>query len=204
MCCRYRLGLDEESGPNLFAAVEKASASAKKLKVSLKTSGDIRPMDVAPVLAPSSLNRTISGFPMQWGFRHPTREGILVFNTRSETAEEKDLFCTSIDDRRCLIPASGYYEWKNLDKKKKTRFFFSDEDRSPIYMAGLYIRSSSGLPAFSILTMEAADSLRSIHARMPVLVSSDQMDDWISGRLKISEAFLWSGEAARIAAREDG
>ena len=67
----------------------------------MKTSGEIRPTDVAPVIAPSALNRRIGAFPMRWDFQRP-RRGMLVFNTRMETAPEKDLFVSSIDERRCI------------------------------------------------------------------------------------------------------
>ena len=108
MCGRYEIYQeirDEQLGELIRAALH----VSRKICANMKTSGEIRPTDVAPVIAPSALNRRIGAFPMRWGFQHP-RRGMLVFNTRMETAPEKDLFVSSIDERRCLIPASRYFE----------------------------------------------------------------------------------------------
>ena len=115
---------------------------------------------------------------MKWGFIHPHR-GMLVFNTRSETAAEKPLFVTSIDDRRCLIPASCYFEWQKADGRK-IKYAIKPKDE-PLYMAGLYIRSSKErLPSFSILTMDAVDGIKDIHARMPVMIPQSRIAAWLS------------------------
>ena len=118
---------------------------------------------------------------MQWGFRHPTK-GMPVFNTRSETVLEKPLFVTSVDERRCLIPASCYYEWKKLDAKRKEKYAFFGEEREPLYLAGLYIRTSDThrLPCCSILTQSAHPEIKGIHERMPVLVPYSRAEEWLS------------------------
>ena len=147
----------------------------------MKTWGDIRPTDIAPVIAPSSRDRSLGSFPMQWGFTHPKR-GMLVFNTRMETAQEREMFAGSINDRRCLVPASLYYEWKKIDPKRKERYAFRAEDGSPLYMAGLYIRTSDQhrLPCFTILTQDAEKTIRDLHPRMPVLVPYSRAEEWLS------------------------
>ena len=180
MCGRYQLD-DEIRDLALREQIAEAIRLSEKLGANMKTSGEIRPTDVAPVLAPSAIQRRIGAFPMQWGFLHPTK-GMLIFNTRSETAAEKALFCTSIDDRRCLIPASRYFEWKKADANRRDRYAFTAEDRAPLYLAGLYVRTSDRqrLPCFSILTRDAAPSLKEIHPRMPVTVPFDRAEEWLS------------------------
>ena len=180
MCGRYYLD-DEIRDERLSEQINQAMRIATKISAPMKTSGDIRPTDIAPVIAPSRISRKMSAFPMQWGFNHPKR-GMLVFNTRMETAPEKDLFVTSVDDRRCLIPASGYYEWKKLDRNKKERYAFYTENREPLYLAGLYIRTSDEqrLPCFSILTQDADKSIKEIHPRMPVIVPYSRAEEWLS------------------------
>ncbi len=181
MCGRYYLD-DEIRDERLSEQINQAMRIATKISAPMKASGDIRPMDIAPVIAPSALNRRIGAFPMQWGFNHPTRDKILVFNTRMETATEKDLFISSVDERRCLIPASGYYEWKKIDRNKKERYAFYTEDRKPLYLAGLYIRTSDKyrLPCFSILTQDAEPRIKEIHPRMPVIVPYSRAEEWLS------------------------
>lgn len=182
MCGRYYL---ERQLPDerLRRQIARAEEIAKKLGVSIRTEGELHPTEIVPVLAPSSLNRAIGAFPMRWGFSHPKR-GMLVFNTRMETATEKALFVTSVNERRCLIPASGYYEWKTVDreKKRKQRFRFIAENGEPLYLAGLYLRTNDPhqLPCFSILTQNAEPEIRSIHPRMPVAVPASRAEEWLS------------------------
>ena len=182
MCGRYYLD-ERYFDERLTEQIKQAIRISEKLGAPIKTRGEIRPTDAAPVIAPSALHRRIGAFPMQWGFLHPTR-GMLVFNTRMETAPEKDLFVGSINERRCLIPASGYYEWKTVDKtaKKKARYAFTALDGEPLYLAGLYLRTSDErrLPCFSILTQDAGKDLREIHPRMPVLVPYSRAEEWLS------------------------
>ncbi len=177
MCGRYYIA-EEDPEVMLAEYVAAAQRRADVLNVPLVARGEVRPTNVAPVIAPNAKNRQPDVFPMKWGFIHPSR-GMLVFNTRSETAAEKPFFATSIDDRRCLIPASCYYEWQKADGRK-IKYAIRPKDEL-LYMAGLYIRSSKErIPSFSILTMDAADSIKSIHARMPVMISQSKIADWLS------------------------
>ena len=180
MCRRYYLD-DEIKDERLTEQMKQAIQISTKICANMKTAGEIRPTDIAPVIAPSRISRRIGAFPMQWGFNHPTR-GMLVFNTRMETATEKDLFVSSVDDRRCLIPASCYYEWKKINRNKKERYSFYAEDREPLYLAGLYIRTSDEhrMPSFSILTQDAEKSIKEIHPRMQVIVPYNRAEEWLS------------------------
>jgi len=195
MCGRYYL--EEEIGDERLAEqVRQATRIAQKLEVKLKTSGEICPTDIAPVIAPSSLHRKTGAFPMRWGFTHPTR-GMLVFNTRMETAPEKDMFVGSVNDRRCLVPASCYFEWKKLKGNKKQRYAFSAGDGTSLLLAGLYIRTSDErrLPCFTILTREAEGEARSLHPRMPVIVPADLAEAWLSPDTDFHE-FVYSLHAS--------
>lgn len=189
MCGRYYIAADDLDD-ELAAYMEQAQQRADGMQLSMVASGEIRPTNIAPVIATTALRREIGAFPMQWGFTHP-KHNVLVFNTRSETAAEKPLFCTSIHDRRCLIPASCYYEWQKNTDKKKTKYSFSQESGEPLYLAGLYLRSSQhALPCFTILTRDATDAIKGIHGRMPVILPSSSMYDWLSPGKSYSELLL--------------
>ena len=180
MCGRYRIGegiWDED----LAGAMAQAVRVAQKLGVNMKTDGEIRPTDIAPVIAPSARDRSLGAFPMQWGFNHP-KPGMLVFNARVETARERGMLAGSVDDRRCLIPATCYYEWKKTEAGKKERYAFRPESGSILLMAGLYIRTSDPrrLPCFTILTQDAEKSILNLHPRMPVLVPLSRAEEWLS------------------------
>lgn len=190
MC--YRFYLDTENDAHVTSAVNTALSFAAKYNIEMKCSGDIYPTNIVPVIAPSATSRKPIVFPMRWGFDHPKRDNIFVFNTRCETATEKDLFITSTEERRCLIPVSGYYEWKKLSKTSAEKYAFSAP--VPLYLAGLYVRSSKApIPSFSVLTMNATEAIKPIHARMPVVLTENQQEGWLGAKLPIKDAFQWSG-----------
>jgi len=186
VCGRYYIA-DDDPDEILAAYIAEAQGRADRAGLTLSASGEIRPTNIVPVIATSATRRAIGAYPMKWGFTHPTR-GMMVINTRSETAAEKPLFCTSVEDRRCLIPASGYFEWKKEHDGKKTKYAFMSKQREPLYIAGLYLRSSqTPLPYFTILTRDATDDLKDIHGRMPVILPREKIEDWLSPDMSYNE-----------------
>lgn len=140
---------------------------------------DIRPTDLAPVIAPDR-NGKPAVFPMQWGYNARS----LLINARVETAAEKPTFREDWIRHRCIIPASGYYEWEHLtapDSKPKTgdKYAIHPTHSTMTWLCGLY-RIEAGLPHFVVLTREPADSIRFIHDRMPLLLSEDHLSSWLA------------------------
>ncbi len=119
-----------------------------KLGKSLIMSGDLFPSDISPVLAPNKYGQ-MAIFPMAWGFTHKASSKPLV-NCRVETADTKVLWKDSWYRRRCVIPASWYYEWgypvyeddsrsmKEHRNTKKAKFAIQTEGSDRTYIAGLY------------------------------------------------------------------
>lgn len=139
---------------------------------------DIRPTDLAPVIAPDR-NGQPAIFPMQWGYNARS----LLMNARVETAAEKPTFREDWIRHRCIIPASGYYEWEHLsapDSKSKTgdKYAIHPVHSTMTWLCGLY-RIEASLPHFVVLTREPADSIRFIHDRMPLLLSEDHLSSWL-------------------------
>jgi putative SOS response-associated peptidase YedK len=137
----------------------------------IKTNGEIFPTDVVPV-------QTVMGScqPMQWGFSRS--KGRPVINARSESALEKPMFLQAMRERRCLIPAGGYYEWLS-EGNKKTRYRFFDPGR-PLYLAGCWRREKDGgRCAFVILTRPAVKAVAAIHHRMPVSIPHQFREAWL-------------------------
>lgn len=185
MCGRYYL--DDDPAMPWKKGMD---AYADKYQIEIKTSGEFYPTDIAPVIAPSGLSRAPLVFPMRWGFLHPFRERVLVINTRFETAGYNQFFRDSTDSRRCLVPITGYYEWKKLPGGNAERYAFHTD--GPLFLAGLYTRlPQCPVPCFSVLTMDAVPAIRSIHARMPVLLTGDQQADWLTAKLPLSAAPDW-------------
>ena len=150
----------------------------------LKESGDVRPTDIAPVIAPSSKKHSPTVFPMVWGFTNP-RGGSPIVNCRTETASSKQFWQDSWIQRRCVIPASYYFEWSNEYRTDgtKQKYLLQPKDSNITFLAGLYrIEERNGLkvPVFTVLTREPGESIRFIHDRMPVILPAGRIREWIA------------------------
>ena len=163
-----------------------------KLGKSLIMSGDLYPADIAPVLAPNKYGN-VAVFPMAWGFTHQATPKPIA-NCRVETADKKALWRDSWYRRRCVIPASWYYEWgypiyeddsrSMIERRnaKKVKYAIQTEGSNITYIAGLYRyeeHCDMQVPMFSILTREAAGTVRDIHDRMPLILDKEDVKDWI-------------------------
>lgn len=189
MCCRYGL----RSSPDLRPIVEAAERSplterfTTQLNRPLVTEGEVRPTNLVPVIAPSKTGAR-SVFPMVWGFSLPRSRSPLV-NARVETAAVKPSFADSWRQRRCIIPASFYYEWEHTvnpsSGKKRTgdKYQIRPAGSDLIWLAGLYRLEDFGgirVPVFVVLTREPWDGIRFIHDRMPVILPGKALDEWIA------------------------
>ena len=122
----------------------------------------------------------------KWGlipsWAKDTSMGARLINARSETVEEKPAFRQAFKQRRCIIPADGFYEWQRTDGKKQP-FFFRMRDERPFGFAGLWERwegeAGQVINSCTILTTEANDVLRPIHDRMPVILHPDDYELWL-------------------------
>ena len=155
MCGRFFVEYDEDQ--EIFLAIKKIMGKQHP-DFELK-SGDVFPSQIFPVI--TGKNEVL---PLKWGI--PFRKKAII-NARSES-----LSLLFSDCRRCLIPASGFYEWS----KNKERHFYTNE-KGILYMAGLFKNEES----FVILTREAIRPIAEIHDRMPVLVQSDECKAWLGG-----------------------
>lgn len=143
-----------------------------------------------------------------------------TLNARSESAFEKPSFRESIAKRRCLVPATGFFEWRNFGGKKYP-YFISVKEQPVFSMAGLYdewIDVSTGeiIRSFSILTTAANPLMEMIHntkKRMPVILSPEQEAEWLSDRLSeervkqlcasLDEKRMHAYTVARVSAEEE-
>ena len=153
-----------------------------------KICGDIFPTDRAPALADGRI------LSMRWGFARPGG-GRAVINARSETAQEKAMFRGA---GRCLLPASGYYEWGG---EQKRRYAFA-RPGGVIYMAGLWRREADGEKRFVILTREATAEAARVHARMPVLFDGELRRAWLDARNPLPELLRAAVDDVSIVERE--
>ncbi|NQY74042.1 MAG: SOS response-associated peptidase [Candidatus Margulisbacteria bacterium] len=111
--------------------------------------------------------------------------GNRMINARLETVTEKPSFKGPFRRHRCLVPVSGFYEWKKQGEVKMPYYIhFHDE---LVYFAGLYDTWKTGegdaLHSFTILTQEANAFSKAYHDRMPVIVRDAQLLSWLDGSL---------------------
>ena len=195
MCTRYYMEMSSELRP----IVEKAKSSALSIRMvnrlgkPLKTEGEIRPTDMVPVIAPNQ-NGARTVFPMVWGYSIPGLNHPVV-NTRVESADKKDVWKEGWRSHRCIVPASWYFEWEHLplaNGKTKTgqKYMIQPKGSEMTWLAGLYrIEEFRDLkyPVFSVLTREPTAELSRIHDRMPLILPSNAIDDWIRPDTKAEE-----------------
>lgn len=111
----------------------------------------------------------------------------LLINARSETAAEKNAFRAALKYRRCLVPASGFYEWQRDAKDRKSQpFFLRPRSGRPVAFAGLMETWSSAdgsqIDTAAILTTAANQTLAPIHDRMPVVIPEGAFERWLNCR----------------------
>ncbi len=103
-------------------------------------------------------------------------------NARAETVEQKPAFSESFQRRRCLIPADGFYEWERNGKISQP-YYFQMKDHAPFAFAGIWDRwksDGSWITSCAIVTTTANELLAQIHHRMPVIVSAESYDLWLT------------------------
>ena len=173
MCGRYYIGGEEASGwlRGIVSEIERRESGEALSRMKL---GEVFPTDVVPVIAEGGARL------MKWGYSGYKNR---VINARSETAFEKAMFRNSLLGRRCLIPASGYYEWRRTSSGSKTKQKYRlYRPGVPSYMAGVWREErNEELPVFVILTREAAPGIADIHDRMPVILPEEALGGWIAG-----------------------
>lgn len=138
------------------------------------------------------------GSLMRWGLIPHWAKDIkilpLLNNARAETITSKPMFKSASRKQRCIIPASGFYEWKLLgDGKPKQPYFISTTDSTPLSFAGIWetaIINEVTIESCSIITTECNDLMRSIHDRMPVILPTDLLDVWLKPTELTPEIFV--------------
>jgi putative SOS response-associated peptidase YedK len=148
---------------------------------------NLAPTDAIEVLraGPGGLELT----PMRWGlipswWSKPLSELPSTFNARAETLREKPMFRAAFKSRRCIVPASGFYEWTG-GKGQKIPHYFSAVGGEPLALAGLWElwRDPKGAEILSATIVVGAANrwMSPFHDRMPILLSWSDAKTWIAG-----------------------
>lgn len=179
MCGRYQLTANERWLSEYF------SIPAEDIEWAARW--NIAPTDeVATVRQDRAGPRRIFAL-MRWGlipyWAKDASIGNKTINAVSETAAEKPAFRESLRKRRCLVPANGFYEWKQVGPKQKQAYNIGLADNGLFAFAGLWDKwkdpTGKTIESCTILTTEANPLLKEIHSRMPVILAPDDYDLWL-------------------------
>jgi putative SOS response-associated peptidase YedK len=130
--------------------------------------------------------------PMRWGlipswWSKPLKEmRVATFNARAEAVARKPTFRDAFKRTRCLIPASGYYEWQDTPNGKQP-YYFTRRDGQPITFAGLWDKwrnkqAGETINSCTMVITNANEFVADVHDRMPVVLEPDQFEPWLTGR----------------------
>lgn len=144
---------------------------------------------------------------MRWGlvptwWKKPLKELPSTFNARAESVAEKPMFRSAFRSRRCVIPASGFYEWTG-EAGSKIPHLFTAADGSPLLaFAGLWEAWRNPETREEVLTCTmivsgASSWMEAFHDRMPILLGPDQFDRWLDGEMTAAELQPASADALR-------
>jgi putative SOS response-associated peptidase YedK len=176
-----------------FSLAEECDFLAARLGVSAIALANYRPRyNIAPqqehfIVTTEYQNRKLTA--SRWGLVINQEQGRrrYLINARAETVESRPTFAEAFAHRRCVIPASGFYEWTGPSYARQP-FWIHRRDGDLLFFAGLYRDSAKHDPgtqtAFTILTCAANSTLATIHDRMPVILSDRDADDWINSSAK--------------------
>jgi putative SOS response-associated peptidase YedK len=168
-------------------ALYKLAADATAPKSNLQPRYNICPTTQIDIIRdrngkPEILSARWGLIPSWW--KKPLKELPATFNARSDTVAEKPMFRAAFKSRRCIIPASGYYEWRKGEDGGREPHYFTREDGAVISMAGLYEEwtdpaTGEIVTSATIIVTDASEEIAHIHHRMPAILEQDQIEDWL-------------------------
>jgi putative SOS response-associated peptidase YedK len=188
MCGRYSLEISPQQMMEMFGLHRLPEITARY---------NIAPSQNVPaiVLAPDSTGRIFK--MLKWGlipsWSKSEEFGHKLINARAETINEKPSFREAFQKRRCLIPTSGFYEWKKKGKEKQP-YFIGLNDQEPFAFAGLWEswQQPDGpiIESTSIITTTPNPVVKEIHPRMPVILPPEAYALWLDRTVTRPEKLL--------------
>ena len=150
---------------------------------------NIAPTQEAPVVR-AAKDGSREAAMLRWGlvpfWAKDLKIGSQMINARAETVAEKPAFRSALQQRRCIVPATGFFEWRG-EPGRKQAFAITVPGRALFGFAGLWERwkpkDGTGAPVetFTIVTTDANASVAPIHDRMPVILPEAAYDEWLFG-----------------------
>ncbi len=151
------------------------------------TTYNAAPTQLLPVIVEDAAG-VREAVPMQWGLlprwrRSDGKAPVAPINARAETLLEKPMFRGLTKAKRCIVPASGFYEWRKQDGRKQPYYLTSD-DGELWGLAGLYDEThdeeNDAAGSFTIITTGANSLVAPLHERMPAILRREDEEEWLS------------------------
>ena len=178
MCARLRLLYNQKKLEKLLGSVSildqlisnANTAPTEKAVIIASSAGEVKARQANFGLYPSWMDRQSSS--------------ARFYNARLETVDQKAAFREAFAKRHCLIPANGFYEWREENNQKQP-YLFQRKDSELIMLAGLWeARIEQDLPiySFTILTTEPNSLMSEYHNRMPVIMRDENLHSWLENK----------------------
>jgi putative SOS response-associated peptidase YedK len=197
MCGRYAQaqGMDE--------IIERFDLDASLLDKSLPLNWNIAPTNEIYIIRDNQQGRILDS--ASWGLIAPWQKNFIearnsqshAINARSESIHEKPTFRQAFRTTRCLIPATGYYEWATSLGKyppKQPFYISAAQENTSLSIAGIWStwknENGAEIQSAAIITREAVGELATIHSRMPVFMPSDRWDTWLDPQNREIETLI--------------
>ena len=176
MCSRYFLDADG----NIIAYTFRVPLTDR-----IKRRFNIAPTQQAPVVREGASGREVA--LLRWGlvpfWAKDLKIGTSMINARSGGIEAKPAFRDAVKTRRCVVPATGFFEWEG-EPGRKQPYAITVPGQELLAFAGLWERwkppEGEPVETFTIVTTEANESIARIHDRMPVILPLDAVDTWLT------------------------
>jgi len=176
MCGRYSLICIDDLGTRFRVFIP---------MLNIRSHFNIAPSQTMPVIVHNACNEMVM---MQWGLipnwvKDP-KKSVHPINAKAETLAEKPMFCGLLKNRRCLVPASGFFEWKK-NGTRKIPYYIHLKNTSLFAIAGLYDiwydAWKTAHPTYTIITTDANDLVSPLHDRMPAILRQEDENRWLTG-----------------------
>ena len=157
-----------------------------EIPFSTTSNDDLRPTQEVATIA--TLNGGIQQLDTTWGIK-PSWSKKLLINAQGESVAMKKTFQDSFKTRRCLVPCTGWYEWRDEGDSTKQKYLFTQANGDPLLMAGIWYDNSK-ISQLVTLTTEPNDKCAKIHKRMPVLIQPENIDTWLNASTKDAQSLI--------------
>lgn len=173
MCGRYTINTEDEI-IEMREIIKEISIRLSKEAMAAQYGSEAYPSANAPIITQDKVL-----ILSKWGFKKWDNKGI-IFNARCERLMQSKFFAPYIHNGRCVVPASSFFEWEKQNGKPIQKYkIYSPKDKL-FFMAGIFRRLADGNSEYVVITRNAAENIRFIHDRMPLIFDEELSLKWLA------------------------